>query len=109
MVIFCILAVVQYLCTVIAGALVADRFSLAQQIFMIKLSSLTIGRSAVIREFEKSDIHIKLMEMGCVPGETIKVEKIAPLGDPICIIVAGYNLSLRKTEADHIWVEEIAV
>lgn len=109
MVIFCILAVVQYLCAVIAGALVADRFSLAQQIFMIKLSSLTIGRSAVIREFEKSDIHIKLMEMGCVPGETIKVEKIAPLGDPICIIVAGYNLSLRKTEADHIWVEEIAV
>ncbi|MGN7719583.1 FeoA family protein [Chitinophaga sp. YIM B06452] len=76
---------------------------------MIKLSSLTIGRSAVIREFEKSDIHIKLMEMGCVPGETVKVEKVAPLGDPICIIVAGYNLSLRKTEADHIWVEEIAV
>lgn len=66
-----------------------------------------IGKSAVIREFEKSDVYIKLMEMGCVPGETVKVEKIAPLGDPISIIVAGYNLSLRKTEADHIWVEEI--
>lgn len=75
---------------------------------MIKLSSLMLGKSAVIREFEKSDLHIKLMEMGCVPGETVKVEKIAPLGDPICIIVAGYNLSLRKTEADHIWVEEIS-
>lgn len=47
--------------------------------------------------------------MGCVPGETVKIEKIAPMGDPICIIVAGYNLSLRKTEADHIWVEEIAI
>jgi ferrous iron transport protein A len=74
---------------------------------MVKLSSLAIGRSAVIVEFEKDDLHIKLMEMGCVPGETVKIEKIAPLGDPISIMVAGYNLSLRKTEADHIWVEEI--
>jgi ferrous iron transport protein A len=47
------------------------------------------------------------MEMGCVPGELVKVEKIAPLGDPISILVAGYNLSLRKTEAEHIWVEEV--
>lgn len=74
---------------------------------MIKLSSLTIGKKAVIREFEKDDIHIKLMEMGCVPGELVKIEKVAPLGDPISITVAGYNLSLRKTEADFIWVEEV--
>ncbi len=74
---------------------------------IIKLSSLTTGKSAVIIEFAKDDLHIKLMEMGCVPGETVKIEKIAPLGDPISIMVAGYNLSLRKTEADHIWVEEI--
>ena len=73
----------------------------------IKLSALAIGKSAVITSFEKDDLHIKLMEMGCVPGETVKVEKIAPLGDPISIMVAGYNLSLRKTEADFIWVEEI--
>lgn len=46
--------------------------------------------------------------MGCVPGEIVKVEKIAPLGDPISISVAGYNLSLRKTEADNIWVELLA-
>jgi ferrous iron transport protein A len=74
---------------------------------MIRLSALNIGKHAVIKKFESDDIHIKLMEMGCVPGETIRVEKVAPLGDPICILVAGYNLSLRKTEADHIWVEEI--
>jgi ferrous iron transport protein A len=75
---------------------------------MIKLSTLAIGKSAVIMEFEKDDLHIKLMEMGCVPGETVKVEKVAPLGDPISITVAGYNLSLRKNEADFIWVEEIS-
>ena len=74
---------------------------------IIKLSSLTAGKSAVIIEFTKDDLHIKLMEMGCVPGETVKIEKIAPMGDPISILVAGYDLSLRKTEADHIFVEEI--
>jgi ferrous iron transport protein A len=74
---------------------------------MIRLSALAAGRKAIIREFEQDDIHIKLMEMGCVPGETVKVEKIAPLGDPISISIAGYTLSLRKNEADNIWVEEM--
>jgi ferrous iron transport protein A len=46
------------------------------------------------------------MEMGCVPGELIRVEQIAPLGDPISITVAGYNLSLRLDEADNIFMEE---
>lgn len=46
------------------------------------------------------------MEMGCVPGETIKVEYIAPLGDPISISVQGYILSLRLNEAENIFVEE---
>jgi ferrous iron transport protein A len=47
------------------------------------------------------------MEMGCVPGERVKVEQMAPLGDPISISVAGYCLSLRLNEAENILVEEI--
>jgi len=43
-----------------------------------------------------------LMEMGCIPGETIRVEQIAPLGDPISISVACYQLSLRNDEAEGI-------
>lgn len=46
------------------------------------------------------------MEMGCVPGEVVQVEQIAPLGDPISISVAGYSLSLRISEAESILVEE---
>ncbi len=46
------------------------------------------------------------MEMGCVPGELVRVEQVAPLGDPISITVAGYNLSLRLDEADNIFMEE---
>jgi ferrous iron transport protein A len=46
------------------------------------------------------------MEMGCIPGEIVIVEQIAPLGDPISIRVAGYSLSLRKNEANQILLDE---
>jgi len=75
---------------------------------MKRLSELRPGSTAEIRSFEKNDLFLKLMEMGCVPGETIKVEQIAPLGDPISITVSGYNLSLRLDEAENIFVEEIS-
>lgn len=61
----------------------------------------------VIKSFENNDIFIKLMEMGCVPGEVIRIEQKAPLGDPIAVLVAGYHLSLRLNEAENIFVEEI--
>jgi ferrous iron transport protein A len=71
---------------------------------MKKLSELKIGESGVIHSFENDDIFLKLMEMGCIPGELITVEQIAPLGDPISIAVAGYQLSLRMNEADSIFI-----
>jgi ferrous iron transport protein A len=71
---------------------------------MRKLSELKIGESGVIHSFENHDIFLKLMEMGCIPGELIIVEQIAPLGDPISISVAGYQLSLRINEADSIFI-----
>ena len=74
---------------------------------MKRLSEIGIGKKVIIKSFENDDIFIKLMEMGCIPGEMIRVEQKAPLGDPISITVAGYNLSLRLNEADHIFVEEI--
>lgn len=74
---------------------------------MKKLSEIKPGKTVVIHSFEKDDTFIKLMEMGCIPGEKIRVEQIAPLGDPISIIVAGYNLSLRLNEAEMILVEEL--
>jgi len=47
------------------------------------------------------------MEMGCVPGENILVDQVAPFGDPISIRVSGYSLSLRLNEAEDIEVEII--
>ena len=72
-----------------------------------RLSEVGIGKKAIIKSFENDDIFLKLMEMGCIPGEIILVEQIAPLGDPISITVSGYQLSLRINEAENILVEEI--
>jgi len=47
------------------------------------------------------------MEMGCVPGEIVTVDQVAPFKDPISITVAGYRLSLRLNEAENILVEEV--
>lgn len=68
------------------------------------LSELLPGTHAVIQEIHNSDVKLKLMEMGCMPGAAIVVETIAPMGDPIAICVAGYVLSLRKNEAKYIQV-----
>lgn len=72
-----------------------------------RLSEIKIGKEVIIRAFENDDIFLKLMEMGCVPGEKIVIEKIAPFKDPISVSVAGYTLSLRLNEAEHILVEEV--
>ncbi len=69
-----------------------------------KLSELKPGQMAVINRFENNELSLKFLEMGCIPGETISVNQIAPLGDPISIKVAGYNLSLRLSEAEYIIV-----
>jgi len=70
-----------------------------------RLSQVALGQKAIIRSFDKDEIFLKLMEMGCVPGEWVSIDLVAPLGDPISISIAGYNLSLRLEEADMIWVE----
>ena len=72
----------------------------------MKLSELKSGERGRIISFESSDLELKLMEMGCIPGEEVVVEQKAPLGDPISIRIAGYSLSLRINEADKIIVEK---
>ena len=69
---------------------------------MQTLVDLKKGEYATITAISDNQLKLKLMEMGCIPGETIRVEQIAPLGDPISISVAGYQLSLRNDEAEGI-------
>jgi ferrous iron transport protein A len=71
----------------------------------MRLSQLGKGLKAVIKEHADTDFRLTLMEMGCIPGEPVWVEMIAPMGDPLAIQIAGYYLSIRKKDADNILVE----
>ena len=72
---------------------------------MRSLADLNRGESGVIKGFSDHVISLKLMEMGCLPGSDIKMNFAAPLGDPISYYIAGYNLTLRKSEASSIIIE----
>lgn len=72
------------------------------------LSQLKLGQSAVIDSFTDNKMALKLLEMGCTPGEVVKLNRIAPMGDPIAITVSGYVLSLRKAEASTVLVSVLA-
>jgi len=74
---------------------------------MVKLlNQLLPGEKGIVSKVTGTGpIHRRMIDMGIVPGTTIKVEKFAPLGDPMEIKVKGFNLSLRKSEAAMIQIE----
>lgn len=72
-----------------------------------KLSELKVGQKGTIQLLEDEELVLKLMEMGFLQGEEVSVEQIAPLGDPISVTVAGYQVSLRINEAASIVVESL--
>ncbi len=71
----------------------------------MNLTNLPIGTKATVIAINGSNaITKRLMEMGIVPGVSVRVVKSAPFGDPLEIRVRGYNLAMRKSEADSIEV-----
>ncbi|WP_122638423.1 MULTISPECIES: FeoA family protein [unclassified Romboutsia] len=67
------------------------------------LKDLNPGQSGIVKSIgEKGPIRRRLMDMGVTPGVKVEVIKVAPLGDPIEINIRGYELSLRKDEAQNI-------
>lgn len=71
---------------------------------LLRLSQLPSGKKAIIESHDETELSLTLMEMGCIPGEPVHVQMIAPLGDPMAIQIAGYYLSIRKQDAEKIWV-----
>jgi len=63
------------------------------------LAQLPKGKTATIASFVDNILALKLMEMGCLPGEQITLQHIAPLGCPYAFEVNGTLVSLRKSEA----------
>ena len=66
---------------------------------MKTLSDLKPGERGTIEKFATDDPPGRLLEMGLLPGTTVEVVRLAPLGDPIDLKVRGYHLSIRKHEA----------
>jgi ferrous iron transport protein A len=74
----------------------------------MNLSLLKPGESGKITKIGAiGPLKRRLMDMGVLVGESVKVEKIAPLGDPIEVTIKQYKLSLRKKEAEEIAVEAV--
>lgn len=74
---------------------------------MATLKDLTAGQSGLITKLGVSGaLKQRFMDMGITKGVSVKVIKIAPLGDPIEIEIRGYNLSVRKSDAEKILISE---
>lgn len=71
----------------------------------IPLPQLQPGQQGVIvRVGGRGPLRRRYLELGLVTGETVRVERVAPLGDPVAYRIKGYTLSLRREEAEHVQV-----
>ncbi|BAL80570.1 metal-dependent transcriptional regulator [Caldisericum exile] len=75
----------------------------------LTLADLKVGESGKIVSIkdEAGKLKSKLLSMGATSGTVVKVKRLAPLGDPIEVLILDYHLSLRKSEAEQILVERI--
>ena len=75
---------------------------------MKTLSDVKVGQVCkVVKLYGEGAIKRRIMDMGITKGVELYVRKVAPLGDPLEIYVRGYELSLRKADAEMIEVEDI--
>ncbi len=73
---------------------------------MKTLRDVKIGRTAtVVKVHGEGPVRRRIMDMGITKGVEIYVRKVAPLGDPLELTVRGYELSIRKADAENIEVE----
>ena len=73
---------------------------------MKSLKDVAVGDKAIVKRLSgEGALKRRIMDMGVTKGVEIFVRKVAPFGDPIEVTVRGYELSLRKAEAENILVE----
>ena len=73
----------------------------------MNLSQLSLGQEAIIESVDDQDVYLKLLDLGCLPGEKVRLAFVAPFGDPMAIQVAGSTLSLRIQDAKSIQIRPI--
>ena len=70
-----------------------------------RLSDMTATDRGTLTRIDAVDGMLALMEMGCTVGEDIEICHIAPLGDPLAVSAGGHMVTLRKAQADLMWVK----
>lgn len=73
----------------------------------VTVAQLKLGQRGIIKDFSGDILPIKLLEMGCLPGNEIEMVQIAPLKDPIYINVNGSHIAIRRTIAQQIEIDLI--
>ena len=71
------------------------------------LEQLKRGERAVIVDVSSIHIPLKLLEMGCLPGNSVELVQVAPFSDPMYLNINGAHLAIRKETAIHIIIEKI--
>jgi len=75
---------------------------------VVPLDSLAPGAECVVRQIDGEVPSVRrLMDLGLVPGTTLRLVRTAPLGDPLEVVVRGTHLSLRRSEAGRVHVEPL--
>jgi len=73
----------------------------------LTLNDLKKGESGVIENIITENIPLKLIEMGCLPGNTIKLLQLAPFNDPMYLDVNGTRLAIRRETANYIIIKNL--
>jgi ferrous iron transport protein A len=69
------------------------------------IHSLKKGQRAIIRDFDIDIVPLKLLEMGCLPGNEVQLLQVAPFGDPLYLEINGSHLAIRIETAREIEVD----
>ena len=71
------------------------------------LAHLKRGEQGIITDVSSIHIPLKLLEMGCLPGNSVKLVQLAPFRDPMYLNINGTHLAIRKETAMHILIEKV--
>ena len=71
----------------------------------ITLGQLLEGQKGIIHDFDIDKVPLKLLEMGCLPGNEVKLLQVAPFGDPLYLMIDNSHLAIRLETANAIQVE----
>jgi len=73
----------------------------------LTLAHLKRGERGIIIDVSSINIPLKLLEMGCLPGNSVELLQVAPFKDPMYLNINGTHLAIRKETATHILIEKV--